>query len=89
MADFHGAAEMKANLEKRASFEKAARDLETLTRTDAGFSSSAEAMLLAKRCVAILRARHTNPSFWTAGHSFVKVGCAKPTHSQDPAKLSC
>ena len=89
MADFRGVAELKANLEKRATFEKAARGLETLTRTDAGFSSSSEAMLLANRCVAILRARHTNPSFWAAGHSFVKVGCAKPTRPQDSAKLSC
>ena len=82
-------AELRRSLEKRATFEKAARDLETLTRTDAVFSSSAEAMLLAKRGIAILRARHTNPSFWTAGHSFIKVGCAKPLFTQDTSQLSC
>ena len=88
MANVQSVTRLRAELDKRATFEKAAHELETLTTTDPGFSSSEEAMLLAKRCVAVLRARHTNPSYWSAGHSYVKVVCTLSCIHQYCNKLS-
>jgi E3 ubiquitin-protein ligase AIP2 len=71
-------ASLGAQLEKRAEFERACKQLAKLGSSSS--SSPAALLPLAKRAHTILRARHTNPGPWRAGlELFDALGSAAPS----------
>ena len=78
----------ESQLGKKATFEKAAHQLQQLAEQEGDWATCEGALKAAKRCMSLLRARHTNPACWSAGADFLEVSIACAAFYQTPCTSS-
>lgn len=61
--------DIKKRVSKKATFENAVADLQTLLRDNPSFVSEDAVFDLIKRIMVLLRTRFTSPAFWGAGRN--------------------
>jgi hypothetical protein len=61
------AADLKQRLERKATFEAAVKELTAAVQAPSSQPAAAEALELVPRVHTLLKARYSNPAFWSAG----------------------
>ena len=65
--------QIRSNLARKATFEKAVAEARAWAEADGRFATSPEAVQLASRCIALLRSRYTSTAFWKASLDLFQV----------------
>ena len=76
-----------AQLGKKSSFAGAVGRLSALAEEDAAWAGSPSAVQAARRCMQLLRARYTSPSFWSRGAALIEAVLRAEGHSRQHSEL--